>query len=75
MSIENFELSEDHQLLNRNIIQAMLAKKHNEPMEVFALGEHADKFREFVASHPDILDRFDKDPEEVLEEVDEVVYH
>ena len=74
MSLENVQSREDHLLENRNMIQIMLAQKHGQDIGAF-IGEHAKDVSDYIDSHPDILNKFDNDPDGVLDELDKVVYH
>lgn len=57
-----------------NLMQVMLAQKHGERYEEF-IELHAKTLREALDSHPEFLEKFEKDPSSVLKELEEIVYH
>ena len=74
MGMEQMGGFEDRKVLLGNQMQMGLASLHGEDVGDF-IERHAEDFRKFVDTNPDILDKFEKEPEEVLRQVGEVIYH
>jgi len=54
-----------------NVLQAELLKRHPDWIE-----NHAANFREtFLSEHPEIVEEFEKDPEEAIRKVERTYYH
>jgi hypothetical protein len=57
-----------------NLMQVQLADAHQEDFEVF-LDEHGEDFRSLVEDNPKLLEEFEKDPEQTLNKISEIIYH
>ncbi|MDP3957969.1 MAG: hypothetical protein Q8Q36_00720 [bacterium] len=55
-------------------MQIRLAERHNEDLDDF-IAEHAAEFRKTVGEHPELIEKFEEDPEKALGELDHYLYH
>lgn len=57
----------------RNTIQARLAMRHTEGMEVF-IQKHAKDVRNLLDAHPEFFEEYKTDPEKVMAKVEKEIY-
>lgn len=57
-----------------NTIQIQLAQMHGEDLEVFA-GVHGEEFRSLITTHPELVRKFEEDPQAALQEIEKIIYH
>ncbi|MDB5259880.1 MAG: hypothetical protein JWN37_111 [Candidatus Nomurabacteria bacterium] len=75
VQFDSFLTAPEKRLQNKLYMQMALAKSHNKSLNDFAMSEQAKIFGEYVNSHPEILDKFDKNREEALQEAEQALYH
>ena len=72
--LENATNQVERNTLIGNIMQAELARIHEEAFDKF-LETHAEGFRNLMDANPELIDEFEKDPETTLAKISETIYH
>ncbi len=57
-----------------NTIQIQLAQMHGEDLEVFVRA-HSEEFRSLITAHPELVKKFEEDPQSTLQEMEKIIYH
>ncbi|MCF7843761.1 hypothetical protein K9M47_02590 [Candidatus Gracilibacteria bacterium] len=64
----------DKSVFIANMMQIKLAQSHSESIDDF-INLHAVTFRETLDAHPDLIEKFEIDPEATLTEIGKYLYH
>lgn len=72
MSLENLQ-NDEHRVLLEKMAQIKLAELHSEDLFSW-IDEHANDFRNVINEHPELIDKFEDEPEQTLKELDDYLY-